>query len=219
MAIDLYYYMVSPFCRSVLLTARALGIEFNMKEINIFKGEQHQPEYLAINPQHNVPTMVDGDVVLWESRAILTYLVSRYGGKDNSLYPEDPKVRARVDSMLYFDMGTLFARFFAVFRPLLLGEQDSPPDGAMDKVEEALGWLDGFLTRGRFVAGTDHVTVADHALVAVVSGLHAAGLVSSKFENVEKWLVRCTKEMPGYEQANGAGARAFGDFAKSKFNK
>ncbi|ROT67363.1 GST [Penaeus vannamei] len=167
MTIDFYYFLPSPFCRSVLLTARALGLSLNLKETNVWEGEQNKPEFVALNPQHSVPTLVDGDVTLWESRAICTYLASRYS-KDDSLYPQDPKVRARIDALLYFDMGTLWPRFRNTISA-------SPTQESLDQFHEALGWLDGFLGRGRFAAGTDHVTVADHVLVANVASFEAAG--------------------------------------------
>lgn len=66
MAIDLYYLLMSPPCRAVMLTAKAVGVELNLKETNIFKGEQMKPEFVALNPQHCIPTMVDGDFVIWE---------------------------------------------------------------------------------------------------------------------------------------------------------
>lgn len=69
MTIDFYYFLPSPFCRSVLLTARALGLSLNLKETNVWEGEQNKPEFVALNPQHSVPTLVDGDVTLWERYA------------------------------------------------------------------------------------------------------------------------------------------------------
>ena len=49
-----------------MMVAKALGIELNLKVVDLQKGEQLKPEFVALNPQHTVPTLVDGDFVLWE---------------------------------------------------------------------------------------------------------------------------------------------------------
>jgi glutathione S-transferase len=58
-------------------------------------------------PQQMVPVVKDGDLAINESRAGAAYLVNAYG-KDDKLYPKDPKVRAVVDQRMYFDMGTFY---------------------------------------------------------------------------------------------------------------
>lgn len=68
-----------------------------MKKLNQFQ----------INPQHTVPTLDDDGYILWDSHAINTYLVEKYG-KDDSLYPKDLKKRGRVDQRLHFNSGVLF---------------------------------------------------------------------------------------------------------------
>ena len=67
-------------------------------------------KWFQINPQHNIPGFVDGDFHMNESRAIGAYLANAYA-KDKSIYPEEPKARAKVDQMMYFDMGQLYKAF------------------------------------------------------------------------------------------------------------
>lgn len=66
MPLDLYYHPMSPPCRAVMLTARAMGVDLNLKKLDVLGGEHLKPEFVAINPQHTIPTLVDGNLRLWE---------------------------------------------------------------------------------------------------------------------------------------------------------
>jgi glutathione S-transferase len=95
MPLTLYFSTPSGPARSVLLLARYLKLDIEVKHINLGAGEQHDPEFLKINPLHKVPVLVDGDYILSESRAILDYLVnSRQPGSD--LYPSDAKAECSI---------------------------------------------------------------------------------------------------------------------------
>lgn len=114
MPIDLYYMDISAPCRSVMMTAKMVGVDLNLKKTDLMAGEQMKPEFIKMNPQHNVPTIDDEGFYLNESRAICSYLVNKYG-KDDTLYPKDAKTRALVDQRLYFDMGVFYHRFGLVY--------------------------------------------------------------------------------------------------------
>lgn len=101
----LYHHLFSGPSRTVLLTIRNLKLNVQVKNIDIFGGEQHTMEYLKINPNNQVPAFVDGDFVLTESKAIATYLANSNKSK---LYPADDKKRALIDSKLYFDSSSFF---------------------------------------------------------------------------------------------------------------
>uniref|UniRef100_W6MEZ5 Glutathione-S-transferase-like-1 protein n=1 Tax=Coenobita clypeatus TaxID=474045 RepID=W6MEZ5_9EUCA len=213
---DFYYLLLSPPCRSVMLTAEAVGVKLNLKKVDIFKGEQMKPEFIAINPQHCIPTLVDGDLVLWESRPICNYLASKYG-KDDSLFPNDPRKRAEVERLHYFDMGTLFFRFGEyVFPVLFRGEKSFNPE-KLEKLHEALGWLNTWLAGHDFAVG-NNITVADHSLSATVSTFKAAGIDLDRHPNVVAWLKRCEAKMPGYSEINTAGVEEWGQMFRSRCN-
>ena len=96
-------------CRSVFLTLEMLDLPYEY----IMQGYGHMTQdFVKMNPQKNFPLLKDGDFVVLESRAIMTYLVQKYGGLNHKLYPIEPvEVRTAIDSRLYFDMGVLFKPF------------------------------------------------------------------------------------------------------------
>lgn len=98
---------ISPPSRAALLAIRNLGLEVEIKNVNLLKGEHLTPEFLKLNALHRVPVLVDGDFILSESRAIMTYLAnSRKPG--SNLYPADAKTRALIDQRLYYDATVVF---------------------------------------------------------------------------------------------------------------
>lgn len=85
-----------------------------VKIVNLSAKEQHDKEFLKINPQHCVPTLKEGEFILLESRAIATYLVNSRS-PNHSIYPVDPKARAIIDQRLYFDLSVLNQRTRDIF--------------------------------------------------------------------------------------------------------
>lgn len=74
--------------------------------MDLMKGEQLSEEFIKINPQHVIPTLVDDGKSIWESAAINTYLVGKYAS-DDSLYPKDLYQRAVVDQRLFYNCTVL----------------------------------------------------------------------------------------------------------------
>ncbi|KAJ8925401.1 hypothetical protein NQ315_009233 [Exocentrus adspersus] len=214
MVLTLYHFPPSGPSRGALLAAKAVGVDVDVQIINLFKKEQLKEDFIKINPQHTVPTLVDGDVSIWDSHSIATYLATAYG-KDDSLYPKDPKQRALVDQRLFFDCGTLYPRIRAICFPVLFLGEDQIFDEHKTPLEEALGFLDVFLEGNDFVTG-NKLTIADCSLAASVSTIAAVGWDLSPYSNVAAWIARCSLAIPGYAEANQAGADEFGKLVRSK---
>ena len=93
----------SPPCRTVLMLIEHLNLKVNYIYVDLSKQEQLSQSFLKINHFHVVPTLVDGDFTLWESRAIVKYLIDKFA-PNNQLYPENLQARAKVDQWLYQEM-------------------------------------------------------------------------------------------------------------------
>ncbi|XP_035773844.1 glutathione S-transferase D5-like [Anopheles albimanus] len=192
---DYYYSTISPPCHSAILLAKKLGITLNLKKTNV-----HDPverDALAkINPQHTIPTLVDDGHVVWESYAIVLYLVEKYG-TDDSLYPKDPKVRSVVHQRLFFDIGTLYKNIIANIGVLLKKEQ--PTDEAKQKLKQAIDLMEQFVSEGSYAAA-DHLTVADLCLIGTVKSLSWMQFDLEPYPAIRAWVERVSAEIPGYEE-------------------
>lgn len=161
----LYYMLESPPCRTVMAIARLIGVELELKRVDLSKKEQLNEEFVKVNPFHVVPTLEDSDgFVVWESRAIAAYLIQSRGGKDNpkaeELYPSELKKRITVDKFLQYDLGTLYRAIsdvvYGIFTTGQLNAEKVP------RLEEVLKTLESYISGsgGPFLTG-DQVTLAD----------------------------------------------------------
>ncbi|XP_052869041.1 glutathione S-transferase 1-like [Anopheles cruzii] len=192
---DFYYSIISPPCQSVLLVARKLGITLNLKKTNVHDPAE-KDALTKLNPQHTIPTLVDNGHVVWESYAIVLYLVEKYG-KDDKLYPKDPKVRSVINQRLFFDIGTLYKNIIAVVGPIMRKEQ--PSDELKEKLKQAIDLMELFVSK-RSYAAADHLTVADLCLVGSVNALSWMKFDLEGYPGIKAWMARVAAEVPHYAE-------------------
>lgn len=216
MSIQLYYFPPSPPCRAVLLTAEAIGLEMELIILNPMAGETLTPEYEQINPQRTIPFLIDDDLKISESRAIISYLVDQYGEND-TLYPRNLGARALIDQRLYFDLG-LFASVFSYYMPVVRKETDTYDLTQYEKMTEAFRILDKFLEGHDYVTG-HNLTIADFSLVASVTTAEALGFNLEDYENVSNWLEKVQTFAPGYEKINSEPCEMFKKFVEDLCNE
>jgi len=199
----LYYTPLSQPCRSVLLTAATIGVDLELKQINLQANEHLTPEFLKLNPSHTIPTLDDNGVIITDSHAICTYLCDKYGQND-SLYPKDLAKRAVVDSRLHFDTGVLFARNRFLYEPVLY--YNKPIDQErVEYLKKAWPLLEGFLTSNDYLCGNE-LTVADLCAIATVSSVYEiAPIHADEYPRLAAWVARL-QQLPHYEEKNGKGA-------------
>ncbi|XP_018564047.1 glutathione S-transferase 1 isoform X2 [Anoplophora glabripennis] len=214
MVIKLYGVKGSPPVRATLLTLEALGIEVDFKVTNILKGEQYTQDFLEMNPLHTVPTIQDGDFVIWDSHAINSYLVEKYG-KDDSLYPKDLEARAVVNQRMYFDNGILFPRWGAAVLLILKQGAKTVRKDLADSLVDAYNSLETLLERSTYVAG-EQVTIADFSIVTTLTSANVlVPVASNRFPKISEWLVKM-QALPYYASANQVGLDQFAAVVKSK---
>ena len=143
-------------------TLQELGVDFEPIRINLLAGEHQRPDFLKINPAGKIPVLVDGDLVLTESVAIVLYLADKYPNK--GLIPSDLKERAQVNRWLLFAATELEQPLWRIARNTTLYPEDQrlPADVvlASQEFKAMAAVLEEHMQRRQFLVG-DTVTVAD----------------------------------------------------------
>jgi glutathione S-transferase len=146
-------------------TLQELGVDFEPIRVNLLAGEHQRPEFLKINPAGKIPVLVDGDLVLTESVAIVLYLAETYSNR--GLIPTDLKEQAQVNRWLLFAATELEQPLWCISRHTTLypEEQRLPGDVvlASQEFKAMASVLEEHMQRRQFVVG-DSVTVADFVL-------------------------------------------------------
>jgi glutathione S-transferase len=188
--------------QKVLWCLTELDLAYERIDAGMAFGRNNEPAYLAMNPNGRVPTLVDGDFVLWESNSVMRYLAMAYG-KGSSVYPEAPKRRAGVDRWLDWTLSTVQP----VDRPVFWALVRTPPEKRdmaaiqKDVDAEAVVWriADAQLASRRFIEGDDF-TLADIALGAYARRwLGVEGVSKPKLAHLDRWFAQFATR-PGFQK-------------------
>lgn len=189
---ELYVFPPSPRAFKVMAIANHLGIEPSLHVVDLLKGEQKSPQYAALNPNMRMPTLRDGNYVLWESNAILQYLAAKR--PESGLLPADEKGRLDVTRWQFWDLAhwdpacAVFI-FEHVVKSVVL-KSGEPDPAALAKGAEsfhrAAQVLDGQLKGKKFVTG-DTLTVADFSLGAPMNYAEMARFPVETYSEIKRW--------------------------------
>jgi glutathione S-transferase len=198
--IKLYGIPQSRALRSLWMLEE-LGVEYELVPTH-FIGDSKKPEYLALNPNGRVPTLVDGDAVIWESLAINLYLARKY---DGGLQPKSELDQAHATQWSIWAMTELEPGLMeCLLNRVMLPEEKRNPDAAEEaekKLDRPFAVLDGVLAERSHLVG-ESFSVAD---LNVASVLAVAGLCQvdlSSHANLSRWLGECTAR-PALQRARG----------------
>ena len=173
-----------------LWALRELDAEFEFVPVNLLAGEHMQAEFLRLNPAHKVPVLVDGDVVVTESAAIVLYLAEKYRAK--GLLPADLAQRAQAYRWTMFAVTELEQPLWRIARHTFLYPENkrSPADVELARADfrDMAAVLEKHMAGRNFIVG-DHISIADCVTAYVIDWAGENGLLDG-FSNLRAYLER-----------------------------
>jgi glutathione S-transferase len=194
-AITLYGTRQSGSTQPVLWYCHVAGIEVELIQVGKPFGGNDTPDYRRLNPNGLIPTLVDGDHVLWESTAILRYLACAHG--DRLLYPADLRRQSLCDQWMTWHISTSVPSMRPLFIEVLRNQSRDAELVERETVRcnAMIAILDAQLARSPYVAG-DEMTLADLCLIAGAHRWFSLPFRRDPSPSYERWYEAMKREEP-----------------------
>ncbi len=202
----LYHYPISPNSRKVIAVLHHLNLTCEYQTIDLSKREQMQPEFLALNPNHMIPTLVDGDFILWESNAIMQYLCTKVA--DNELWPlGNHTLQADISRWLFWQSGHFGnACAILVFERLVkkafnLGQLPDPKEigRGEDLFHRFAKVLERHLKDREWLVG-EGVTLADLSVGSFLDLTEMASYPIESYKEIKRWYCNIER-LPAWQSS------------------
>ncbi|XP_012276649.1 glutathione S-transferase 1 [Orussus abietinus] len=198
-------------CRQALA---ALKLDYELIDVDFGKGEHMTKEYEQLNPQKEIPVLVDGDLIMGESNAILQYLGDAYD-KSGEFYPKDPKARAVVNHRLCFNLAMYYRNISEYVMAPIFFDYERTPLG-LKKVKIGLDVFNEYLKRGNSVyAAGNNLTIADFPLITATMCLEAIDFQLDSWPHVGKWYANFKSKHSELWEIAAGGMREIGHFERN----
>jgi glutathione S-transferase len=185
--------------QKVLWALGELGLEYTRDDIGGPFGGNRETDYLIMNPNGLVPTLIDGDTVLWESNVIVRYLARKYA--PNSLLPDSLTDLARAEQWMDWQQTVVAPAHFPVFWGLI---RTAPEDRDLDAInngrdrfEQVMTILDHHLSDSAFVGG-ESLSMADIPVGIMVYRWFTLDIERMELPSLHRWYQRLA-DRPAYK--------------------
>lgn len=216
--IDLYYWP-TPNGKKVTILLEETGLPYRVVPLNIGRGDQFTDEFLKLNPNHRMPTIVDHEplgggkpITVFESGAIMMYLAEKVG----KFWPQTPRLKYEVTQWVIWQMANQGPKLGECghFRRLgdTAGDQSYAVRRFTDEANRLYGVLNNRLYDRPYIAG-DEYTIADMICYPWTIGWKAQGQDMAEFKYFKRWFDEM-RARPAVERGMAVGADMYDDPAK-----